>query len=196
MTLLQTEVVLENQRALLRPLRSDDAGLLESVAFEPTIWTLGMDALTNRTELEKYIARAMDERARGVSYPFIIFDKNAQRWAGSSRYGNISQENKRVEIGWTWIGKDFQGTGLNKACKFELFRFAFEKLGCNRVELKTDALNQRSRKAMKKVGCVEEGTLRAHQITSKGRIRDSVFFSITHNEWPQVKASVFAEFTS
>jgi RimJ/RimL family protein N-acetyltransferase len=192
--IIKSEIVLENHHALLKPLSLDFLDELSEIALDKSLWALGMSRIENKTDLKNYIQKALKERSAGQSYPFVIFDKLKNRCAGSTRYGNISMENRRVEIGWTWIGKDFQGTGLNKACKFELLKFAFEKLECNRVELKTDALNQQSRKAMEKIGASFEGLLRSHQITSTGRIRDSVYYSIIASEWPEIKAALFFEF--
>jgi len=192
--ILQNEIQLENHRALLKPLTTEHADALEDVAYHPALWELGMNSVASRNDLNRYIATALKERAAGTSYPFLITDKETGVAAGSTRFGNISHENKRVEIGWTWIGKQYQGTGLNKACKFELLKFAFETLKFNRVELKTDMLNKQSQRAMEKIGATREGVFRSHQITSRGRIRDSVFYSIIASEWPEVKSRIFPEF--
>ncbi len=194
MELFSTDIVLENKRAVLKPLTMEYLDELSKVALDESLWEWGMSRLQKRSDLEAYIQKALKERSAGQSYPFVTFDKLKNRFAGSTRYGNISIENKRVEIGWTWIGKEFQGTGLNTACKFELLKFAFEKLKFNRVELKTDALNQQSRKAMEKIGAKFEGVMRAHQITSTGRIRDSAYYSFLASEWPEIKATIFFEY--
>jgi RimJ/RimL family protein N-acetyltransferase len=136
----------------------------------------------------------LEEKDAKASYPFLIFDKQTNSVAGSTRYGNISFPHKRLEIGWTWIHPVHQGTGLNKSCKFLLLQFAFEELGFNRVELKTDILNQQSQKAMRKIGAKEEGIFRKHSVTSEGRIRDSIFFSITNDDWKEIKGTIFTEF--
>ncbi len=188
------EIILENERAKITPLKKDDFYLLDKVAYDPQIWQLGMSNLKEPNDLTAYIETALQERENNSSYPFLIFDKQKRCVAGSTRYGNISFEHKRLEIGWTWMNPTFQGTGLNKACKFLLLQFAFEVLQFNRVELKTDVLNQQSQKAMRKIGAKEEGIFRKHSITSTGRIRDSIFFSITNDEWPDIKQTIFKEF--
>ncbi|HKW88584.1 MAG TPA: GNAT family protein, partial [Candidatus Acidoferrales bacterium] len=110
------------------------------------------------------------------------------RAIGSTRYGNVSRENRRVEIGWTWVAREWQRTRVNTECKYLLLNYAFEALGCIRVELKTDSLNERSRAAILRIGAKQEGIFRNHMITSTGRIRHTVYFSIVDSEWPQVKA--------
>ncbi len=154
-----------------------------------------MSNLLNDGDLQKYIGIALEERLAKASYPFLIFDKQMNCAAGSTRFGSISIPNKRVEIGWTWTHPKHHGTGLNKACKYLLLQFAFEVLKVNRVELKTDVLNQQSRKAILKIGATEEGIFRRHQVTSTGRIRDSVFFSIINTEWENIKNTIFKDFS-
>lgn len=188
------DILLENERARLTPLHKDDIYKLDKVAYDPQIWKLGMSNLKETKDLEAYIGTALKEKENKISYPFLIFDKQKNSSAGSTRYGNIAFDHKRLEIGWTWMHPMFQGTGLNKACKFLLLQFAFEILQFNRVELKTDVLNQQSQKAMRKIGAKEEGIFRKHSITSSGRVRDSIFFSITNDEWPEIKQTIFKEF--
>ncbi len=187
-------ITLEDERARLTPLNAADIDELDKIAYEPSIWKLGMSNLKEQKDLQEYIEIALEERKNKSSYPFLIYDKQTNSVAGSTRYGNISFPFKRLEIGWTWMHPKFQGTGLNKACKFLLLQFAFEQLEFNRVELKTDVLNQQSQKAMRKIGAKEEGIFRSHQLTSTGRIRDSIFFSIISDEWKNIKESIFKEF--
>ncbi|HUS01217.1 MAG TPA: GNAT family protein [Chitinophagaceae bacterium] len=189
-----SEIILENERAKLAPLNVADLHQLATVAYEPSIWQLGMSNIREEKDLKEYIDVALKERSAKLSYPFLIFDLQTNSVAGSTRYLNISFPHKRLEIGSTWIHPRHQATGLNKACKFLLLQFAFETLQFNRVELKTDVLNQQSQKAMRKIGAKEEGIFRSHSITSGGRIRDSIFFSIIKDEWPEIKDSIFKEF--
>ena len=146
------------------------------------------------TRLRNYIQTALDEKAKGVSYPFMIFDKKTNEIAGSTRYMNIVPEHKRLEIGHTWLAPQFHGAGLNKANKYELLRFAFEELDCNRVELKTDNRNNRSKKAMMKIGAKVDGILRSHMVLHDGFIRDSIYLSIIKEEWEGLKETIFGEF--
>lgn len=189
-----SEIILQNKRVKLTPLKDEDLHALAEVAYDPSIWQLGMSNIKGEKELKEYIAIALKERSSELSYPFLIFNRQTNSVAGSTRYGNISFPHKRLEIGWTWIHPKHQGTGLNKACKFLLLQFAFETLRFNRVELKTDLLNQQSQKAIRNIGAKEEGIFRSHSITSGGRIRDSIFFSIIKDEWPHIKHSIFKEF--
>lgn len=188
----EQHLVLENDRVKLSALKKEDFDELDKIAFHPAIWKTGMSNLKVSKDLEEYIAAAINERDQHLSYPFLIYDKQFNKVAGSSRYGNISFAHKRLEIGWTWIHPEFHGTGLNKACKFLLLEYAFEWLEFNRVEIKTDVINEQSRKAILKIGAKEEGIFRKHQVTSEGRIRDSIYYSIIDDEWPSIKAGIFS----
>jgi RimJ/RimL family protein N-acetyltransferase len=131
-----------------------------------------------------------------VSLPFAIVEKATGRAIGSTRYGNIDRTHHRVEIGWTWVAREWQRTAMNTEAKYLLLRHAFETLGCMRVELKTDSLNERSRAAILRIGAREEGTFRNHMITASGRIRHTVYFSIIDSEWPAVKVHLEARLNS
>ncbi len=187
------DLVLENDRARLIPMTIAHFSLLETIAYESSLWKLGMSNISGPEQLKAYMESAISERGQEVSYPFVIIDKIQNAVAGSTRFGNISFQNKRLEIGWTWLHPNFHGTGLNKACKFLLLQFAFEQLEFNRVEIKTDVLNQQSRKAIQKIGGKQEGIFRKHQVTSEGRVRDSIYFSITNDEWPGLRQTVFKD---
>jgi RimJ/RimL family protein N-acetyltransferase len=140
--------------------------------------------------MSAYIATALEEQARGVSLPFAQIEKSSGRAICCTRYGNIDRTHHRVEIGWTWVAPEWQRTGVNTETKYLLLRHAFETLGCIRVELKTDSLNEKSRNAILRIGAKEEGTFRNHMITASGRTRHTVYFSILNSEWPAVKASL------
>ena len=137
-----------------------------------------------------YIALALAERDAGRALPFATVDRATGTIIGSTRYAAIEPTHRRVEIGWTWLGRAWQRTAANTEAKYLMLRHAFETLGCVRVELKTDALNERSRAAIRRIGAREEGTLRRHMVTSTGRIRDTVYYSILDAEWTQVKAEL------
>ncbi len=157
-------IILENNTALLKPMQESDLPGLSEIAFEPEIWRLTTSAISNEDDLKAYITTALNDRKREFRYPFIILDKQSGRIAGSTSFANISVNDGRVEIGWTWLGKDFRGTGLNKACKFLLLKYAFETLDFYRVEFKTDVLNTRSQRAMEKIGAKRDGVLRGHML--------------------------------
>ena len=133
---------------------------------------------------------------RGVALPFAIVEKATGRVIGSTRYGNIDRGHHRVEIGWTWVARDWQRTAVNTEAKYLLLKHAFETLGCMRVEFKTDSLNERSRAAILRLGAREEGIFRNHMITASGRIRHTVYFSIIDSEWPVVKGRLEAKLNS
>ncbi|WP_243392567.1 GNAT family N-acetyltransferase [Solitalea longa] len=116
-----------------------------------------------------------------------MYDKQSGQYAGCTRFGEMALNHKRAEIGWTWIGPEFQGTGLNKSVKFELLNYAFDILDLNRIEIKTDELNLKSQNAIKSIGAIYEGTFRKHAITWSGRVRNSVYFSIIKEDWPRIK---------
>lgn len=143
--------------------------------------------MTTPSEMSDYVNTALDEQARGVSLPFVIVDAANNEVIGCTRYGNIERAHKRVEIGWTWVTPSRQRTPVNSEAKLLLLTHAFETLGTNRVELKTDALNVKSRNAISRIGAVQEGIFRQHLVTASGRVRDTVYFSIINAEWPAVK---------
>ena len=138
-------------------------------------------------EFETWTEKAFAEQDRGESLVFTTIDQASGSPAGSTRFMNIDRSNRRVEIGSTWLAPRFQRTAVNTEAKYLMLRYAFETWNCLRVELKTDALNQKSRNAIARIGAKEEGTLRQHLITWTGRVRDTVYFSILEAEWPQVK---------
>jgi RimJ/RimL family protein N-acetyltransferase len=140
--------------------------------------------------MRAYIEKALDEQARGTALPFATIEKSSGKAIGSTRYANIDGANRRLEIGWTWITPRWQRTAVNTEAKYLMLRHAFEHLGCLRVEFKTDVLNERSRNAILRLGAKQEGIFRKHVITSTGRIRDSIYFSILDTEWPEVKAGL------
>ena len=144
--------VLENKRVLLQPLQSGHLEALLSVALEPSLWTMGVTRILDQQDLEKYIHTALAERAAQTAIPFMIIDKKENRVAGSTRFMSLTLPHKRVEIGATWITPSLHGSGLNKAMKFAMLQHAFEVMGLNRVEFKTDELNTQSRNAILSLG--------------------------------------------
>jgi RimJ/RimL family protein N-acetyltransferase len=182
-------VTLEGRYVRLEPLSKAQhlAGLAE-VGLDPELWRWIPIPVRTKDEMSAYIEAAIEEQERGISLPFALIEKSNGRAIGSTRYANIECTHHRVEIGWTWVAREWQRTAINTEAKYLLLRHAFETLGCNRVELKTDSLNERSRAAILRIGAREEGTFRNHMITSSGRIRHTVYFSIINSEWPSVKA--------
>jgi N-acetyltransferase len=184
--------VLENDRVLLRPLQREDLiYLLPFSLNEPELWNYSLIPGEGEENLNKYIEHALAYRLKGDSYPFIVYDKSAGQYAGTTRFYDIQPIHKTVQLGYTWYGKSFQGTGLNKNCKYLLLKFAFETIGVERVEFRADHLNQRSIAAMQSIGCSIEGVLRSNAVGSNGR-RDSIVLSILKHEWfDNLKAQLY-----
>ena len=149
--------------------------------------------IKTREDFQRLVEKAFDEQERGESVVFATVERSSGLVIGSTRFMNIDRINRRVEIGSTWIAPAWQRTAVNTEAKYLMLRHAFEVWNCFRVELKTDALNQKSRNAILRIGAKEEGTLRRHVLTWTGRVRDSVYFSILDSEWPEVKARLEAK---
>jgi len=177
------DLILENERIMLRPLIDSDYALLLPFSMnEPELWTYSLQPGNGAENLKSYIAKALDGRKNGHAYPFIVYDKLKNAYAGSTRFYDYQAAHKTVQLGFTWYGKAFQGTGLNKICKLLLLQFAFETLGLERVEFRADNNNLRSIAAMKSIGCKAEGVLRNNCASPTGR-RDSIVLSILKSEW-------------
>ncbi len=178
------DYILEDDCVLLRPLGTNDCNnLLVFSLNEPELWKYSLVKVAGEENLRNYINTALAARSEGKEYPFIVFDKRTQEFAGSTRFYDIQLSQKTLQLGYTWYGKKFHGTGLNKRCKYLLLQFAFEKIGMERVEFRADNTNQRSIAAMKSIGCIEEGVLRSSTIKADGTRRDSIVLSILKNEW-------------
>ncbi|MFI5370689.1 MAG: GNAT family N-acetyltransferase [Candidatus Eisenbacteria bacterium] len=165
---------------------------LVAIGLEPDLWRWTLDQCVTREALETYLAEAIRERDAGRVIPFATVDLASGRIAGCTRFASIERRHRRMEIGWTWLGKPFQRTHVNTEVKYLMFRHAFEDVGCVRVELRTHVLNQPSRNAMKRIGCVEEGVLRKHGVNTHGVWRDTVYYSVLDTEWPAVKQRIEA----
>jgi N-acetyltransferase len=189
-------VTLEAREVRLEPLAKAHLAGLAEVGLDEELWRWIPTAVRTREEMAAYIETALNEQERGVALPFAIVEKDTGRAIGSTRYGNIDRTHHRVEIGWTWVAREWQRTAMNTEAKYLLQRHAFELLGCKRVELKTDSLNEKSRAAILRIGAREEGIFRNHMITASGRIRHTVYFSIIDSEWPAVKARLESKLSS
>jgi RimJ/RimL family protein N-acetyltransferase len=161
--------------------------------MDEELWRWTTMQITTRDEMRRYVETALEEQSKGLSLPFVTIEKSSGKVIGSTRFGNIDRENRRLEIGWTWVARNWQRTPANTEAKYLMLRHAFERLGAIRVELKTDSLNERSRRAILRIGAKEEGTFRNHMITQTGRFRHSVFFSVIDSEWPAVRAGLEAK---
>jgi len=190
-------VTLEGSVVRLEPIRRQHAELFWDVAKNDLddIFRWIPYEMKTREDFQTLIDKALAEQERGESVVFATVERTSGQTIGSTRFMNIDRANRRVEIGSTWIAPPWQRTAVNTEAKYLMLRHAFEVWGCMRVELKTDALNQKSRNAILRTGAKEEGTLRRHTLTWTGRVRDTVYFSILDNEWPEVKERLVAMFT-
>ena len=191
-----TPVTLEGRHVRLEPLAKAHLAGLAEAGLDEELWRWIPTPVRTAEEMAVYIETALKEQERGISLPFALVERATGRAIGSTRYGNIDRTHHRVEIGWTWVARDWQRTAVNTEAKYLLLRHAFESLGCIRVELKTDSLNERSRAAILRIGAREEGIFRNHMITASGRIRHTIYFSIVDSEWRGVKARLEAMLNS
>ena len=180
-------VTLEGRSVRLEPLSLAYHVQLCGVGLDLELWKLAVTNMENSDAMKKYIETALKWQSEGTALPFTIIEKSSNTVVGSTRYANIDKVNRRLEIGWTWIAKPWQRSGVNTETKYLLLTHAFETFGCIRVEFKTDSLNQQSRNALLRIGAKEEGIFRNHMITPSGRIRHSVYYSIIESEWKEVK---------
>jgi RimJ/RimL family protein N-acetyltransferase len=177
------EHILENDTVRLNPLHHHDIDkLLHFSEQQPELWKYSLQPADGLENLKVYIDFALRGRKEETAYPFVVFDKRTQQIAGSTRFYDFQKNHNTVQLGYTWYGKEFQGTGLNKQCKMLMLEFAFENIGVDRVEFRADANNERSIAAMKSIGCTVEGILRNNCAAPKER-RDSIVLSILKDEW-------------
>lgn len=182
-----TPVTLEGRFVRLEPLAERHFEGLCRVGIDEDLWQWIPSPVASEQDMRRYLDQALTLAERGLVLPFATIERESGAVAGSTRFANIDADNRRVEIGWTWLGRKFHRTPMNTEAKYLMLRHAFDVMDCVRVELKTDALNQRSRAAIQRIGAVEEGVLRSHVITQSGRLRDTVYYSILRPEWPAVR---------
>jgi len=175
--------VLQDDVVRLRLMRDSDNNAFSAIAFESSIWTYFYANITDELALKNWVQVAVFDHMNKMRVPFTIELKASNKVVGSTSFDNISERDSRLEIGWTWLGTDFQKVGINRRVKVLLLNFAFETLKMERVEFKTDALNEGSRKALLGIGAKEEGILRSHSLMPNNRRRDTVYFSILKKEW-------------
>lgn len=181
------DIVLENNRVILRPLVPGDFDeLLHFSLNEPELWEFSLQPGDGEENLKTYLAFAFDEKEQERSYPFLVIDKTSGKVAGTTRFYDYQKGHNTVQLGYTWYGREFQQTGLNRNCKYLLLNYAFHTLKLDRVEFRADNNNLRSIAAMKKIGCIEEGVLRSNCASPTDR-RDSIILSILRNEWIEEK---------
>lgn len=187
-----TPVALAGTHVRLVPMTREHVPALWRAGGDPELWRLTIAQVHGEDDMRRYVEDALRAQAQGTALPFVTTLAETGEVVGSTRFGNVDATHRRAEIGWTWIAPAWQRTAVNTEAKYLMLRHAFETLGCLRVELKTDSINQRSRNAILRIGATEEGVLRRHQVTEGGRVRDSVYFSVIDDEWPTVKARLEA----
>lgn len=194
--ILQSQIILENEKVLLIPFENERNIELKEIIFDDEIWKYMGMYVRNDQDFENYIQNTLKQKADGICYPFLIIDKATNKVAGSSRYGYLNHASQKCEIGWTWYGKGFQGTGLNKACKYELLKFGFENIQFKRIQFSADLENLRSQRAIENLGALKEGLFRNNYVDSEGNSKDDVYYSIILEEWENTKRDYFGEFLS
>ncbi|NML19801.1 GNAT family N-acetyltransferase [Pseudoflavitalea sp. G-6-1-2] len=186
-------IVLETPRVALRLLQPEDYDQLLPLTYSKDTWKYFTKDLSDAEELRSWIYVALEERAVHKRMPFTVIDKDSNEICGSTSFGNISFYDSRIEIGWSWLGPQHLGTGVNYNAKFALLSYAFEVMKLERVEIKTDNLNERAKAALLKVGMIPEGVLRSHMQMHSNRRRDSIYFSMLKHEWAERKFQFFPE---
>lgn len=178
---------LRSEKVVLCPLEFDDFHAMRDLTQDPDMWTYFTSDLSKPEHLQKWISEAISEKINQKRLAFAIYDEKSSKLIGSTSLGNISERDKRIEIGWTWIAKAYQGKGYNALVKFILLQYCFDECGFERVEFKMDVLNIPARKAMKKMSIVEEGILRSHTLMAGNRRRDTIYYGVLKTEWEALK---------
>ncbi|NRB59116.1 MAG: GNAT family N-acetyltransferase [Winogradskyella sp.] len=191
---MPTTPTLENTRVRLSPLTLDNYHNLNTIANEKDLIYYSPSNISTPEALKDYVEIAIRGNEERTIIPFLVFDKASQRYAGSTRFGSINWKNKVLHIGWTWIGQEFQGTGLNKNMKFLMLKYAFETLEFEKVEFRIDERNKKSRKAVEKLGATLEGILRKDVLMKDGFRRSTCCYGILKEEWPLIKMTIFKNF--
>ena len=191
--MISPELKLETDKVLLRPLQHLDIASFSELTQDSSLWKYFAFLLDDPVQLQQWVESAIQERQEGKRIPFTIIEKSTGNICGSTSFGSISYYDKRIEIGWSWLGKQYQGTGINFHAKFSLLSYAFDVLDWERVEIKTDNLNERAKQGLRKIGAKEEGVLYSHMQMPLNRRRDSVYFSILKKDWADTRNSIFRE---
>ena len=190
--MIPQDLTLETNRVLLRPVEENDYDAFLNLAKQDEeMWQYFSLNLADEAQLKRWMDMAFSDKNAETRRPFTIIEKETGLIAGSSSMGNISYYDLRLEIGWSWLGKNFRSTGLNKHAKFSMMRYAFYELNFERVEFKTDVLNARARQGLRNVGGIEEGILRSHTKMWNNRRRTSIYYSVLKDEWPLLVETIF-----
>jgi len=191
--MISVGLMLQTNKVILRPLEEDDFNIFLQLAQDEDAWKFFSLNLADKHQLRQWMDLAFADRAAHTRRPFTIIEKSSNRIAGSMSMGNISMHDLRLEIGWSWLGADFRSTDVNRHSKYAMMKYAFDELHFERVEFKTDVLNATARKGLEKIGGKEEGVLRSHMTMWNNRRRDSIYYSVLKNEWPQLQQTTFKD---
>ena len=186
--MIDFDIELQTGKILLRPTKSDDIGKFEGLTADKTMWIYFTNDLSDKIELENWVNEALIQKENKTRLPFTIIDKLNDNLVGATSFGNISLRDKRIEIGWTWLGKDYWGKGVNDKIKYLMLQYCFEYLDFVRAEFKTDVLNMPARNALTRLNMTEEGILRSHTLMTNNRRRDTIYYSALKSEWMGIKA--------
>jgi len=186
-------VMLQGEHVRLETLTPEHLDGLCEFGLDPDLWRFTTSVLRTREDMLDYLETALKSEQEGTARPFATISLESGQVIGSTRFANIDLHNRHVEIGWTWVGVQWHRTAVNTEAKYLMLRHAFETVGCIRVEFKTDSINERSRRALLRIGAKEEGTFRNHMIVHDGRYRHTVYFSVIESEWPAVKSQLEAK---
>lgn len=185
---------LSDNKIILSPLTADHIRQMRRLSGDSDIWKWYTEDLTNPDDLVNWMTLCLNDSERGEKMSYAVVLRETSEVIGATSYGHIDWEEKGIEIGWTWLGADYIGQGVNKHMKFLMLNHAFETMKIERLELRTDEKNLRSRKAMEKIGAKHDGTLRSHRSTQGGRRRNTVVYSILKSEWPNIRNTIFVDF--
>lgn len=184
------KICLEGKYVRLEPMAKHHHDSLCEAVSDGELWKLDFTLVSHPKDMSLFIETAEEACLAGRELPFVIIERANEKVAGSTRFMNINMSQKRIEIGFTFLGKSWQRTAMNTETKLLLLLQVFEKWHLNRVQFLTDVRNERSREAILRLGAKQEGVLRSHMVMRDGRIRDSVLFSITSSEWPGIRANL------
>ena len=184
-------ISLENNIMLLRPMKIEDRNDFQKLTFDKSMWTYFTSDLSNKSELEKWVDSAIEANNNKTRLAFTIINKQESIIIGSTSFDNLSEKDNRIEIGWTWLGKEYRGKGLNDQIKYLMLQYCFDKMALIRVEFKTDVLNLHARNSLKRIGAIEEGVLRSHTLMINDRRRDTIYYSILKTDWDVIKLKGF-----
>lgn len=183
-------VRIEGRHVVLEPMTAGDGAALLAAADDPELFRYLPDPLQSLADHEAWVERALSEQSQGRALPYTIRLRDSGEVVGTTRFGSIEMAHRRAEIGWTWIARRVQRSAVNTECKLRLLSLGFDQMNLNRIELKTDSLNERSRTAILRIGATQEGIFRNHMVMPDGRLRHTVWFSIVRDEWPAVRAGL------